>query len=80
MTDKAIPRRDFIKAAAGVAAFSVLPPYVLGLDGQTPPSGKLNIAGIGLGLMGQSDLQNFKDENIVALCDVDPNYAATRQL
>jgi predicted dehydrogenase len=73
---KNMKRRDFVKAAAGVAAFSVFPSRVLGLDGGTPPSGKLNIAGIGVGGMGYGDLGNFSGENIVALCDVDQGYAA----
>ena len=77
MTDKTINRRDFIKAAAvGAAAFTIVPSHVLGQNGQTPPSGKLNIAGIGVGGMGHGDLQNFVGENIVSLCDVDQNYAA----
>ena len=75
--DKSISRRNFIKTAAvGAAAFSIVPRHVLGGNGQTPPSGKLNIAGIGVGGMGHGDLQNFRGENIVALCDVDHNYAA----
>jgi predicted dehydrogenase len=36
----------------------------------------LNIAGIGVGGMGASNLRELESENIVALCDVDPNYAA----
>jgi predicted dehydrogenase len=44
--------------------------------GETPPSAKLNIAGIGVGGMGASNLEALKSQNIVALCDVDPNHAA----
>jgi predicted dehydrogenase len=44
--------------------------------GQTPPSEKLNIAGIGIGGMGGSNLNACKAENIVALCDVDEKYAS----
>ena len=76
MVEQTFNRRDFIKAAAGVAAFSIVPSHVLGQNGQTPPNEKLNIAGIGVGGMGHGDLQNFVGENIVALCDVDHNYAA----
>jgi predicted dehydrogenase len=36
----------------------------------------LNIAGIGVGGMGHNNLKACSDENIVALCDVDANYAA----
>ena len=76
MTDAT--RRTFLKrAAAATAAFQVVPGHVLGLNGQTPPSRKLNIAGIGIGGMGGHNIKNCSDENIVALCDVDPqNYAA----
>ena len=58
-------------------AFPMLvPSHVLGLNGQTSPNNKLNIAGIGIGGMGFSDLRSVATENIVALCDVDHNYAA----
>jgi predicted dehydrogenase len=48
----------------------------LGGVGNTPPSEKLNIAGIGIGGMGKSNLRQLESENIVALCDVDHEYAA----
>ncbi len=79
MSDNTINRREFLKAAAAVSAapafLSIVPRHVLG-RGQTPPSDKLNIAGIGVGGMGGNNLNNLEAENIVALCDVDPNYAA----
>ncbi|MGE5608744.1 MAG: Gfo/Idh/MocA family protein [Bacillota bacterium] len=68
-----IPRRAFLKAAtasAAAVAWQVVPRHVLG-QGQTPPSGKLNIAGIGIGGQGSSDIGQMRSENIVALCDVD---------
>jgi predicted dehydrogenase len=49
---------------------------VLGGPGRTPPSEKLNIAGVGVGGQGGWDLDQVKSENIVALCDVDWDYAA----
>jgi predicted dehydrogenase len=49
---------------------------VLGGAGRTTPSEKLNIAGIGIGGQGAHDLQSVNSENIVALCDVDWDYAA----
>jgi predicted dehydrogenase len=69
-------RRKFIKAASAAGAFTIVPRYVLGGAGDTPPSEKLNIAGIGIGGMGASNLQNLKGENIIALCDVDYDYAS----
>ena len=79
MSDETINRRDFLKSAAVAAAapavFHIVPRRVLGL-GQTAPSDKLNIAGIGVGGKGGDNLKELEGENIVALCDVDPNYAA----
>lgn len=68
-------RRDFIKstALAGASAFFIVPRHVLG-KGFVAPSDKLNIAGIGVGGKGKSDLASFAKSpnvNIVALCDVD---------
>ena len=39
--------------------------------GLTPPSEKLNIAGVGIGGQGGGVLNDMKSQNIVALCDVD---------
>ena len=76
MTDKRISRRKFLSASAGVAAFTIVPRHVLGGVANTAPSEKVNIAGIGIGGMGASNLRNVESENIVALCDVDDNHAA----
>jgi predicted dehydrogenase len=71
-----VTRRQFLRGTALTAAtFTLVPASVLGLRGATPPSGKLNLAGIGIGGQGASDLESLKGENIVALCDVDKNYA-----
>lgn len=71
-------RREFIRntAMAG-AGFFIVPRHVLG-KGYVAPSDKLNIAGIGAGGKGQSDIAEFfksKNVNIVALCDVDDRQA-----
>ena len=74
-----ISRRSLLKnSAVAAAAFQIVPGYILGLNGQTAPSNKLNIAGVGVGGMGSSNLGKCAEsENIVALCDVDPKgYAA----
>ncbi|HUW19668.1 MAG TPA: Gfo/Idh/MocA family oxidoreductase [Sedimentisphaerales bacterium] len=74
---KGINRRDFLlSAATGAAAFTIVPRYVLGGPGYTPPSEKLNIAGIGVGGVGKSNVNAVSSENIVALCDVDEKFAA----
>jgi len=70
-----VSRRQFLSATAAISALTIVPRHVLGA-GETSPSEKLNIAGIGVGGMGASNLENLKSQNIVALCDVDPNYAA----
>ena len=71
-----VSRRTFLRrTAVASSAFMVVPSHVLGLNGKTPPSGKLNIAGIGIGGQGASDLEQLSSENIVALCDVDANHA-----
>jgi predicted dehydrogenase len=59
-------RRTFLKA--GMAA--ALSGPALFAQGASPAR-KLRIAGIGVGGMGRSNLQNMSGENIVALCDVD---------
>src|SRR5271157_5637852 len=69
-------RRTFLRTTTvAVLGFQVVPRHVLG-QGQTPPSNKLNIAGVGVGGQGAADLGEMKGENIVALCDVDENRAA----
>jgi len=68
-------RREFIKkSVVGLAAMSVLPSNVLSGMKNTSPGNKLNIAAIGIGGVGFQNLNNLKDENIVALCDVDWDY------
>ncbi len=77
-----ISRRSFLQrsgtAALGLTGLSVIPSAVLGksISGVTAPSDKLNIAAVGIGGMGNANLNAVKDtENIVALCDVDWKYA-----
>jgi predicted dehydrogenase len=76
MAGQHISRRDLLSTTAATAAFSIVPRHVLGGAQHTPPSEKLNIAGIGVGGMGRSNLSQLESENIVALCDVDHAYAA----
>jgi predicted dehydrogenase len=76
MKSRKTSRREFLGASAATALFTIVPRHVLGGPGRTPPSEKLNIAGIGVGGMGASNLKMLESENIVALCDVDHEYAA----
>lgn len=76
MSDKKeVSRRTFLtNVATGGAAMAIVPRHVLG-RGYTPPSDMLNIAGVGVGGMGRTNLINMSSQNIVALCDVDWGYA-----
>ncbi len=73
---KGVSRRKFIgTTAAATAGFTIIPSHVVSGMGYTAPSDKLNIAAVGIGGMGHGNLKNIKDQNIVALCDVDWKYA-----
>src|ERR1700686_11523 len=79
-----LSRRKFLTttvaaAVSGAAAttgnaFTIVPRHVLG-RGFTPPSDMLNIAGVGVGGIGRTNLIALATQNIVALCDVDWDYA-----
>lgn len=71
-----VSRRAFLgTAAAATAGLTIVPSHVVSGLGYTAPSDKLNIAGVGIGGMGRTNLRNMKSQNIVALCDVDWKYA-----
>ena len=74
-SDKKISRRKFVSTAAAVSAFTIVPRHVLGGVKYKAPSEKLNVAGVGVGGMGGGNIKRCSGENIVALCDVDSNYA-----
>lgn len=66
-----ISRRSFIAQSSAIAAFTIVPRHVLGGRGYISPSEKLNIAAVGIGGKGATDVRSVASENIVALCDVD---------
>ena len=73
-----VSRRGFLATGAAAAfSFTIVPRHVLGGPGQTPPSERLNVAGIGAGGMGGGDIATVArlGANIVALCDVDDERA-----
>ena len=77
MKKKKMSRREFIAYTATAAtAFTIGPRFVLGGSGYVAPSDKLNIACIGVGGKGASDVSNVESENIIALCDVDYKQGA----
>jgi len=69
----ALSRRTAI--AAGLAPL-IVPRHVLGGAGYRAPSDKLTIACVGVGGMGRNYLDGCKDEQIVALCDLDYQFSA----
>jgi len=76
-TNTPLTRRNFLRGAAvSTSAFMFVPGMLLGTRGAPSPTGKLNLAGIGIGGQGGEDLKHMESENIVALCDVDKNHAA----
>ena len=73
--NKGVSRRHFIETAALTGAgLTIVPRHVLG-KGFTAPSDLLNIAVVGCGGMGRSNLRAVGSQNIVALCDVDWEFA-----
>lgn len=68
-----MPRRRFLGQAAAVTAFAIVPRHVLGGRGQTAPSDKITLAGIGTGGRGLGNMmrfQQFPEVQVVAVCDV----------
>ena len=64
---KALSRRTFIRRSAGATASVLAAPAILSAEA---PNNQLNIAIIGCGGRGASNLADVSTENIVALCDV----------
>lgn len=78
MTTNEMTRRTFMgnMAMAGTLA-TVVPRHVLGGPGYQAPSDTVNIAGIGVGGVGSGKVGAVNSQNIVALCDIDDDYAAS---
>ncbi len=63
-------RRDFLKRAGALAAFTIIPAHVL--RSETAPSNHLTRALLGFGGIAHSGNHlGYKDTRLVALCDVD---------
>ena len=77
-------RRNFIKKSSVIGAgIFIVPRNVLGGQGYTSPSDQLNLAAIGSGGKGTSDIMNASvngRERVVALCDVDFSGSAKRSI
>jgi len=93
MKNKKTSRRKFLgSAAAALTGCTIVPRHILGGAGYKSPSETLNVAGVGVGGMGASNIVKIagmelneetqqlskggEGENIVALCDVDTQKAA----
>lgn len=61
-------RRDLLKSAAAGTAFTILKSGTL--RGQNAPSNKLNIALMGVWGRGTAHYNMLRNENVVALCDI----------
>jgi len=67
-------RRQFLRTTAAAAAFTLVPRSVLGGAGQVPPSGKVNVAFIGVGSQGLRVMTEFlKHPDVQAVSVCDPN-------
>ncbi|HPD45473.1 MAG TPA: Gfo/Idh/MocA family oxidoreductase [Anaerohalosphaeraceae bacterium] len=66
-------RRGFLRGAAVIGAFMVVPRRVLGGAGHVAPSEMVTVGCVGMGGQGHIDLFNLlqeKDVRVVAVCDV----------
>ncbi|MEX0845146.1 MAG: Gfo/Idh/MocA family oxidoreductase [Balneolaceae bacterium] len=80
---KSISRKKFIKTSALASSFIFVPRHVLGGVGYTAPSDRLNLAAIGAGGKGSSDIRNASvngRERVSALCDVDFSGSASKTI
>jgi predicted dehydrogenase len=71
--EKSINRRQFIAKSTTLAAVTIIPRHVLGGSGYISPSNQLNIAVIGTGGQGITNIKEFlkhSDVKITAICDV----------
>jgi predicted dehydrogenase len=70
-------RRQFLSNAFTVAAPMIVAPSVLGRGGETAPNSRINMACIGVGGQGSSNMNALRqDERVqmVAICDVDRGH------
>ncbi|MCG2459872.1 Gfo/Idh/MocA family oxidoreductase [Flavobacteriaceae bacterium F89] len=81
--EKSSSRRSFIKKSAIASSVFIVPRHVLGGIGYVSPSDQLNLAAIGAGGKGSSDIRNASvdgRERVVALCDVDFSGSASNSV
>ncbi|MCL4179568.1 MAG: Gfo/Idh/MocA family oxidoreductase [Verrucomicrobia bacterium] len=78
-TSKINRRKFLVRSSLALPLFQLVPGRVLGADGPSA-NNRINVAGIGIGSQGGADVDAVAAEgaNIVALCDVDDDYAAKK--
>ncbi len=76
MSDRKMTRRYFFMTSAAAAATVASGPFPGSRHRRVSAIEKLNVAAIGAGGKGRSDIHGCKQENVVALCDVDWDRAA----
>lgn len=69
-------RREFLQTSAAAFGALVVPRHVLGGPGYQAPSDTLNVAAVGVGGIGGVNVNAVSNEHIVALCDIDWEYAS----
>jgi predicted dehydrogenase len=80
-------RREFLArvpaAVAGAVAFpTIIRASALGMNGAVPASDRVVMAGVGFGMQGPGNMQNFLGKNEVqwvAVCDLDDQHLAAAQ-
>jgi predicted dehydrogenase len=80
-------RRKFLRTSAAAAplvmGLNIIPSSALGLDGTTPPSGRITMGLIGCGSHGKGWnlplMFKNSDQQVVAVCDPDKNYVNEAQ-
>ena len=70
-----LTRRTFLKTTTAASALAFPAVMRSQAEGTPTPNNRLNVAVIGAGGRGGAALQGLKDENIVAICDVDAERA-----
>ncbi len=69
-----IHRRDLLRAATAAAVPWVVPAAALGTPGRRPPSDRITLGFIGVGMMGRGHLARFlryPQAQVLAVCEVD---------
>ena len=76
MSKPALSRRAFLHRTSLASAAALAFPSVSRAQAGASPNNKLNLAVVGCGGRGNAHITAFKDENLVAFCDVDEARAA----